>query len=115
MSIARLFVIASLAALFSAAVAADVGRGLKTPPPPVKAPPARLETPPSGPDASAPRVSVVSTPEDGIQPQAVVDDRGTIHIVYFKGDAAGGDIYYTRLAGIGAGAQASPPVRVNTI
>ena len=58
---------------------------------------------------------MVATPDDGIQPQAVVDDRGTIHIVYFKGDAAGGDVYYLRLGGNGEKAHAEPPVRVNTV
>ena len=57
---------------------------------------------------------MVQTPGDGIQPQAVVDDRGTIHIVYFKGDAGGGDLYYSRLSGTGGDAHAWP-VRVNSV
>src|SRR5438045_4276487 len=106
MSTARLFVIAALAGVVAAAApvspsAADAGPDLKTPL-------SRLVT-------GQPHVSVVSTPDDGIQPQAVVDDRGTIHVVYFKGDPAGGDVYYLRLAGIGAGADAALPVRVNTV
>src|SRR5579885_1579723 len=33
-------------------------------------------------------VKVLATPEGGLQPQAVIDDRGVIHLVYFKGDPA---------------------------
>jgi len=41
-------------------------------------------------------VKLVRTPDGGIQPQAVVDNRGTIHLIYYKGDAANGDIFYVR-------------------
>jgi len=44
------------------------------------------------------RVAVFETPAQGIQPQAVVDAKGAIHLVYFKGEAGGGDIYYARLS-----------------
>jgi hypothetical protein len=44
-----------------------------------------------------PRVTVLDTPDGGIQPQAVIDANGTIHVVYFKGQPAGGDIFYSRL------------------
>ena len=37
-------------------------------------------------------------PDGGIQPQAAIGKEGTIHLIYFKGDAFGGDVYYTRLA-----------------
>jgi hypothetical protein len=57
-------------------------------------------------------VTVLATPEGGIQPQAAIDDRGAIHLVYFKGDPAGGDLYYARLEP-GAG-RFSTPVRVNS-
>lgn len=36
------------------------------------------------------------TPNDGIQPQAVLDERGAMHLVYFKGPAGGGDLFYVR-------------------
>ena len=36
-------------------------------------------------------------PEGGIQPQVAVDGDRTVHVVYFKGDPASGDLFYTRL------------------
>ena len=39
-------------------------------------------------------VSLLRTPNEGIQPQAVVDQSGTIHLVYFKGDPRAGDLFY---------------------
>jgi hypothetical protein len=57
-------------------------------------------------------VSVVRAPGGGIQPQAVVDDAGTVHLVYFEGDPKTGDVYYVRReAGRGA---FTPAIRVNT-
>src|SRR5207249_1981249 len=32
----------------------------------------------------------------GIQPQAMADAKGGVHLLYFKGDAAAGDLYYAR-------------------
>src|SRR5688572_25296285 len=40
------------------------------------------------------QVSLLRTPEEGIQPQAVVDKSGRIHLVYFKGPARAGDLFY---------------------
>jgi hypothetical protein len=59
-----------------------------------------------------PPVDVIRAPDGGIQPQAVIDGEGTIHVVYFKGDPAGGDIFYvaTRATPIGF----SRPIRVNS-
>jgi hypothetical protein len=57
-------------------------------------------------------VTVLTAPDGGIQPQAAVDDRGTIHLVIFKGNPAAGDLFYTRYdprAGT-----FSSPVRVNS-
>src|SRR5829696_7886825 len=45
---------------------------------------------------AAPRVSVERTPDGGIQPQVVVDQNGTIHLLYYKGDAKAGNLFYTR-------------------
>lgn len=57
-------------------------------------------------------VRLVRTPNEGIQPQAVVDSAGTVHLVYFKGDARGGDLFYTRqLAGHD---EFSAPIQVNS-
>jgi hypothetical protein len=64
------------------------------------------------PPASLPRVEVVALPDGGIQPQAVVDAAGTIHIVYFAGPPGSGDLFYVTR---GAGATAfSRPIRVNS-
>src|ERR1051325_2533981 len=42
-------------------------------------------------------VNFLRTPDGGIQPQAVADSQGVIHVVYFKGKPGGGDLFYTRL------------------
>src|SRR5262245_20075645 len=56
-------------------------------------------------------VKAVKTPHGGIQPQAVVDAKGTLHLIYFKGDAAAGDLFYVRQD---AG-KFGTPVRVNSV
>jgi hypothetical protein len=43
------------------------------------------------------RVRVIETPDGGIQPQAAIDDQGVLHLVYFRGQPAGGDLLYARL------------------
>src|SRR5262245_50882901 len=48
--------------------------------------------------APAPTVEHLAVPDGGIQPQAAIDTHGTIHLVYYKGEAAGCDPYYTRRA-----------------
>jgi len=56
--------------------------------------------------------ALVKTPNDGTQPQALVDTAGTIHLLYFKGDAKAGDLYYVTR---GPGKNAfSKPLRVNS-
>ena len=58
------------------------------------------------------RVNLVRTPHGGVQPQAVVDASGAIHLVAFKGDPGAGDVFYARLE---PGAEVfTPPVRVNS-
>lgn len=58
------------------------------------------------------RVTVVATPDGGIQPQAAIDEQGVIHLIYFRGEAAGGDLFYARQ---GAGEERfSPALRVNS-
>src|SRR5713101_3190096 len=44
----------------------------------------------------AEQVGLLRTPDSGIQPQAAVDSKGTVHLIYFKGDPKGGDIFYVR-------------------
>src|SRR5262249_28115085 len=58
-------------------------------------------------------VELLRTPDGGIQPQAVVDARGTVHLIYYKGDKAeAGDLFYVRRD---AGkARFSDPIRVNS-
>src|SRR4051812_27697420 len=65
------------------------------------------------PAAGVAGVSIVSTPNGGIQPQAIVDPNGTIHLLYFSGEPAHGDLFYVR-----RGARDSaftPPIAVNSI
>jgi hypothetical protein len=60
----------------------------------------------------ADRVAVIATPDGGIQPQAVADDSGVIHLVYFQGDPAAGDLYYVRSKP--GTTEFSRPIRVNS-
>ena len=64
-----------------------------------------------GRNQGVPHVSTVRVPNAGIQPQIAMDDRGVLHLVYFSGEAAHGDLYYTR-SGDGGGTF-SVPMRVN--
>ncbi len=48
-------------------------------------------------DQTAVKTRLVEAPDGGIQPQAVVDEGGAIHLVFFKGEPGGGDLFYTRL------------------
>ncbi len=65
--------------------------------------------------AGSPReeaVSLIKTPFGGIQPQALIDAEGTLHLLYFRGDPYRGDLFYTHR---GPGAEEfSPPLRVNS-
>ncbi len=59
------------------------------------------------------KVILIRTPDGGIQPQVVVDRKGGIHLAYFKGDPAAGDIFYVNKA---PGAAAfSQSIRVNSV
>ena len=46
--------------------------------------------------ATPPMISLLRTPHGGLQPQAVVDASGVVHLIYFQGKASGGDIFYMR-------------------
>ncbi|MEO8077998.1 MAG: hypothetical protein ABI818_16850 [Acidobacteriota bacterium] len=64
-------------------------------------------------DQAPPAVSLVRLPDGGIQPQAVVDADDVLHVLYFKGKPAGGDLFYVRR---GAHDSAfSAPLRVNSL
>src|SRR5438309_1030100 len=58
------------------------------------------------------RVAVIATPEGGIQPQAVADDAGVVHLIYFQGDPGGGDLFYVRSKP--GTTEFSKPIRVNS-
>jgi len=58
------------------------------------------------------KVTLQRTPDGGIQPQAVVDEKGVIHLIYFRGEAKAGDVFYVRSAD--GGATWSTPLRVNS-
>src|SRR3954453_22125208 len=58
------------------------------------------------------RVNLVRTPTHGLQPQAVVDERGTLHLIYLAGEPSASDVFYVRRD---AGKKEfSPPLRVNS-
>ena len=61
---------------------------------------------------STPTVDVRRIPNGGIQPEVVAGADGVIHLVYFAGEPAGGDIFYVRSTD--GGAAFSSPVRVNS-
>jgi hypothetical protein len=57
-------------------------------------------------------VNVLRVPDRGIQPQVAVDGRGTVHLIYFRGDPAGGDVFYVHSET--GGDRFSRPLRVNS-
>src|SRR2546423_9212800 len=61
---------------------------------------------------ATPIITTHRVPDNGIEPQVAVDPTGTLHLIYFKGDPAHGDVFYTR--SINSGATFQPPTRVNT-
>ena len=46
--------------------------------------------------AEVPRVRLMAAPDGGIQPQAAVDAKGVVHLIYFRGEARAGEIFYVR-------------------
>lgn len=61
---------------------------------------------------SSPKVTLIRAPDSGIQPQAAIDSKGIVHLLYYKGDPAAGDIYYNRQDADGKSLVA--PIRVNS-
>ncbi len=62
------------------------------------------------------QVTVLATPNGGIEPQAVVAKDGAVHLLYFTGDPAKGELYWVR----GAPDRKDPavfstPLRVNDV
>jgi hypothetical protein len=68
--------------------------------------------PPSAWAEGAGKVKLERVPHGGIQPQVAVDAKGTIHLIYFKGTPAAGDVFYVRSAK--AAGKFSKPIRVNS-
>jgi len=64
------------------------------------------------PNEHVPPVIAVRVPNAGIQPQIAIDGTGVLHIVYFSGEAAHGDLFYTHSED--RGATFSAPMRVNS-
>ncbi len=62
--------------------------------------------------AGAASVTLMRTPDGGIQPQAVIDGRGVIHLIYFRGEPGNGDVFYVRREPGQDGF--SKPMRVNS-
>jgi len=60
----------------------------------------------------ASKLKLLRTPNGGLQPQAALDERGILHLIYFTGEPQGGDLYYVRRD---AGkTEFSSPVRINS-
>ena len=58
-------------------------------------------------------VQLLRTPNGGIQPQAAVDERGGVHLIYLKGEPGKADIFYVRREREQSGF--SSPIRVNSL
>ena len=44
------------------------------------------------------KVNLLRTPNGGIQPQALMDERGTLHLIYLSGEASASDVFYVQRA-----------------
>lgn len=62
--------------------------------------------------APVPNVKIVRVPDGGIQPQVVTGKDGVVHVLYFKGEATRGDLFYARSGD--EGVTFSAPIRVNS-
>jgi hypothetical protein len=58
------------------------------------------------------KVITQRVPDGGIQPQVVADGKGGVHLIYFKGDAAAGNLFYVKSTDDGK--TFSPAIRVNS-
>ena len=61
--------------------------------------------------ASGPLVAPQRVPAGGIQPRVAIDERGAVHLIYFRGEPSHGDIFYVRSTD--SGTTFSDPIRVN--
>lgn len=62
---------------------------------------------------SKPDITIAHVPGGGLQPQAVMDSSGTLHLLYYTGDPGHGDLNYVRSSD--GGATWSNPIRVNSV
>lgn len=63
-------------------------------------------------EAGGPGVILEKTPDGGLQPQALLDAAGTLHLLYFKGNPREGDLVYVRR--VKGEKTFSAPLRVNS-
>jgi hypothetical protein len=56
-------------------------------------------------------VVVIRTPESGIQPQVAMDERGTVHLIYYSGKPDAGNVFYVKRES--GQNDFSKPIRVN--
>jgi hypothetical protein len=61
---------------------------------------------------AAPDITLVRTPNGGIQPRAIMDRSGTLHLLYYSGDQLHGDLFYVKSSDLGS--TWSSPLRVNS-
>jgi len=72
-----------------------------------------LDIRPSASEKDVPSVAVIRLPIGGIQPQAVVDPAGRVHVIYFQGEPAHGDLFY--INSTDNGRTFGDPIRVNSV
>ncbi len=58
------------------------------------------------------KTTALRVPNHGIQPQVAVDSKGVVHMIYFRGEPANGDVFYAFSRD--GGAHFSEPLRVNS-
>ncbi len=56
------------------------------------------------------RIHIQRVPDGGFQPQAAIDERGTLHLIYYKDDPREGNLFYVRSTDGGATFSAALPV-----
>lgn len=61
---------------------------------------------------AAPVVRLHRLPDGAVQPSVAIDGRGVVHVTYFTGELAHGDVFYSR---IDASGTLASPVKVNTM
>ncbi len=63
-------------------------------------------------ESARPIVTTLRVPNEGFQPQIAVGKKGAVHMLYYKGEAAFGNIFYVRSTN--GGRTFSDPMRVNS-